>query len=81
MSSNFCTPKGEKKKPSKTYFAKLREEHILSPAPVAHASPSSHSRGRDQEAHSLKPAWAYSPQYPISKKPFTKKGLVEWLKV
>jgi hypothetical protein len=27
------------------------------------------------------PAWAKSSQEPISKKPFTKIGLVEWLKV
>jgi hypothetical protein len=28
-----------------------------------------------------KPAWANSSQDSVSKKPFTKKGLLEWLKV
>jgi hypothetical protein len=36
----------------------------------------------DQKDHGSKPApWANSLQDPISKKPFTKIGLVEWLKV
>jgi hypothetical protein len=48
--------------------------------PVAHAYNPSYAGGRDQEDHS-KPAWANSLQDPISKKLFTKKGLVEWLKV
>jgi hypothetical protein len=37
--------------------------------------------GRDQEDRGLKPAQANSSQDPISKKPTTKKGLVEWLKM
>jgi hypothetical protein len=48
---------------------------------VAHACDPSYSGGRNQEDHGSKPAWANSLQDPISKKPFTKKGLVEWLKV
>jgi hypothetical protein len=48
---------------------------------VAHTCNPSHSGGRDQEDHSLKPTWAISSRDPILKKPFTKKGLVEWLKV
>jgi hypothetical protein len=49
--------------------------------PVAHACNPSYSGGRDQEDHGLKPAQANSLQDPILKKPFTKTGLVEWLKV
>jgi hypothetical protein len=41
----------------------------------------SYSAGRDPGNHSLKPAWANSSQEPILKKPITKIGLVEWLKV
>jgi hypothetical protein len=52
---------------------------------VAHACNPSCSGGRDQEDRSSKPAWANSSREPVSKKkkkkPFTKKGLVEWLKV
>jgi hypothetical protein len=47
---------------------------------VANACIPSYSGGRDQEDHSSKPAWANSSQDPISKKPITKTGLVEWLK-
>jgi hypothetical protein len=49
---------------------KLTQGRVL----VAHACNSSYSRGRDQEDHSSKPAWANSSQDPILKKPFTKKG-------
>jgi hypothetical protein len=31
--------------------------------------------------HGSKPAWANSSERPYLKKPFTKTGLVEWLKV
>jgi hypothetical protein len=48
---------------------------------VAHACDPSYSGGRGQEDRCLKPAWANGLQVPISKKPITKKGLVEWLKV
>jgi hypothetical protein len=47
----------------------------------AHACNPSYSGGRDQEDRSLKPARANSLRDSISKKPFTKKGLVEWFKV
>jgi hypothetical protein len=50
-------------------------------APVAHACNPSYSGRRDQEDHVPNPTWANSSQDPISKKPFTKKGLVEWFKV
>jgi hypothetical protein len=46
---------------------------------VAHASNPSYSGGRDQEDHGSKSDWANSAQDPISKKPITKKGPVEWL--
>jgi hypothetical protein len=48
---------------------------------VAHISDPRYSRGRDQENCGLKPARANSSLRPYLKKPFTKKGLVEWLKV
>jgi hypothetical protein len=41
----------------------------------------SYSGGRDQEDHGLKPAQANSSSRPYLEKPFTKIGLVEWLKV
>jgi hypothetical protein len=47
---------------------------------VAHACNPSYSGGRDEDCSS-KPAWANRLRDTISKKPFTKKGLVEWLKV
>jgi hypothetical protein len=53
----------------------------MSWAQVAHTCNASYSGGRDQEDHDSKPAQANSSQDPISKKPFTKKGLVEQLKV
>jgi hypothetical protein len=49
--------------------------------PVAHACNPSYRGSRDQEDHGSKPVWANSPQDPISKKPITKIGLVQWLKV
>jgi hypothetical protein len=48
-----------------------------SQVPVAHPCNSSYSGGRDQEDHSSKPAQANSSRDPISKKPITKKGLME----
>jgi hypothetical protein len=52
-----------------------------SQAPVALACNPSDSGGRDQEDHGSKPAQANSSARPYLKKPFTKKGLEEWLKV
>jgi hypothetical protein len=48
---------------------------------VVHIYNPSYSGGRDEEDLGLKPGWANSSQDPISEKPITKKGLVEWLKV
>jgi hypothetical protein len=48
---------------------------------VAQAYDPSYSGSRDQEDHGLKPAWANSSKDPISKKPTTEKGLVQWPKV
>jgi hypothetical protein len=48
---------------------------------VAHTSNPSYSGGKDQEDHSLRPAQANSSVRLYLKKPFTKIGLVEWLKV
>jgi hypothetical protein len=48
---------------------------------VAHAYNPSYSGGRDQEDCSSKPARADSSARPYLEKPFTKIGLVEWLKV
>jgi hypothetical protein len=58
----------------------LKKEKI-SWVPLAHACNPSYSGGRDQEDRGSKPAWTNSLQDPISKKPFTIKGLVERLKV
>jgi hypothetical protein len=48
---------------------------------VAHAYNPSYSGGRDQEDLGLKPVQANSSETPYLKKPFTKTGLEEWLKV
>jgi hypothetical protein len=48
---------------------------------VAHACNPSYSRDRDQEDHGLKPDQANRSMRPYLKKPFTKIGLLEWLKV
>jgi hypothetical protein len=48
---------------------------------VAHACNLSYSGGRDQGDRGSKPAWVNSSRDNVLKKPFTKKGLVEWLKV
>jgi hypothetical protein len=44
---------------------------------VAHTYNPNYSGGKDLEDHGLNPAQANSSKGPISKKPFTKKGLVE----
>jgi hypothetical protein len=53
--------------------------------PVAHACNHSYSGGRNQEHHGSKPTGAKKKKQmftrPYLKKPFTKMGLVEWLKV
>jgi hypothetical protein len=48
---------------------------------VAHTCNPGYSGGRDQEDRSSKTAQANISQVPNSKKPITKIGLVEWLKV
>jgi hypothetical protein len=48
---------------------------------VAHAYNPSYSAGRDQEDYGSKPAWANSSVRLYLEKPFTKIGLMEWLKV
>jgi hypothetical protein len=48
---------------------------------VAHSCNPSYSGGRDQENHGSKPAQANSSMRLYVEKPFTKIGLVEWLKV
>jgi hypothetical protein len=48
---------------------------------VAHTCNPSYSGGRDQEDHGSKSARANSSTRPYLEKPFTKIGLVEWLKV
>jgi hypothetical protein len=48
---------------------------------VAHTCNFSYAEGRDQEDHGSKPTQANSSRDPISKKPFTKKGWMEWPKV
>jgi hypothetical protein len=48
---------------------------------VACSCDPSYLGGRDQEDSGSKPAWANSSLDPILKKPITKIGLVEWLKL
>jgi hypothetical protein len=48
---------------------------------VAHACNPSYSGSRDQKDFGSKPSWANISARPYLKKPFTKIGLVEWLKV
>jgi hypothetical protein len=59
------------------YYSKPSENQALG----AHACNPSYSGGRDQEDCSSEPTPAKSLWDPISKKPITKKGLVEWLEV
>jgi hypothetical protein len=53
----------------------------LSQALVAHTCNPHYLGDRDQEDHGLKSAWANSSKRSYLEKPFTKIGLVEWLKV
>jgi hypothetical protein len=48
---------------------------------VAHAYNPRDSGGRDQKDHGSKPVWANSSGRPYLKNPFTKIGMMEWLKV
>jgi hypothetical protein len=48
---------------------------------VAYICNLSYSGGRDQEGRGSKTAWANSSTRHYLEKPFTKIGLVEWLKV
>jgi hypothetical protein len=50
-------------------------------APMAHACNPSYSGGRDQEDLGSKPNLGKQFSRPYLEKPFTKIGLVEWLKV
>jgi hypothetical protein len=59
----------------------LKKKLQRSWAPVAHTCNPSYSGDRDQEDCGLKPVRANSLRKPVSKKPVTEKGLVEWLKV
>jgi hypothetical protein len=68
--------------------SKVRGQHNLyanrsqkCESPAGRRCNPTHSGGRDQEDLGWKPAQANSSRDPISKKPITKKGLVEWLKV
>jgi hypothetical protein len=54
----------------KAFNKKLEFSLVL----VIHACNPSYSGVRDQEDHSLKPAWANSSRDPSSKKHITKKG-------
>jgi hypothetical protein len=75
---------GENKKSSTTYsLGRLDyKDRINCWVLVAHACNPHYSEGSDQEDRSSKSAQANSSRDPIlKKKPFTKIGLVEWLKV
>jgi hypothetical protein len=48
---------------------------------VTHAYNPSYSEGRNQEDHGSKPVLGKQFRRPISKKPITEKGLMEWLKL
>jgi hypothetical protein len=50
-------------------------------APVAHAGNPSYSGGSNQEDRCSKTAQANSSTRPYLEKPFTKIGLMEWLKM
>jgi hypothetical protein len=65
--------------------AKVVEDPIsetkYSQAPVAHACNPNYSGGRDQKDHGSKPAQENYSMRPYLEKPFTTRGLVEWVKV
>jgi hypothetical protein len=65
-----------------TNFNIMIKKPFIKPVPEAHAYNPSYSEGRDQEDRGSKAAQANSSSRDtISKKPFTKIGLVEWFKV
>jgi hypothetical protein len=72
---------GPEFKPLQYCRKKNEQTKIPGQALVAHTCNPSYSGGRDQEDRSLKPARENNFQDPISKKPITDKGLMEWLKV
>jgi hypothetical protein len=63
------------------FFSFFETKSYYGLALLAHTCSPSYSGGRDQEDRGSKPAQANSLRDPIVKKPFTKKGQVEWLKV
>jgi hypothetical protein len=74
------------KKLKKNFFncKKVKRNGLGGRVPVAHICNPSYSGGRDQKDHSSrgsKPARTNSSGDPISKKPITKTGLSEWLKL
>jgi hypothetical protein len=78
----LCKNKALSSNPSPTKKKKLQPRTVRNRlVPVAHSCNPRYSGGRDQEDQGSKPAWGNSSNDPISKKPITKKGLVEWLKV
>jgi hypothetical protein len=66
--------------PTTEQFKNPQTQNVRNWALEAHACNPSYSGGRDQDSNS-KPAQANSSQDSILKKPFTKKELIEWLKV
>jgi hypothetical protein len=57
-----------------SHFLKIALKNNFGQMPVAQAYNLSDLGGRDQEDHSLKPAWTNSPQDPILKIPIMKKS-------
>jgi hypothetical protein len=60
---------------------KRKKERMKAARPVTHSCNPSYSGSRDQVDLGSKPAQANSSRDPISKYPFTNKGLVVWLQV
>jgi hypothetical protein len=65
----------ESRRNLKALFFKKKKSWLL----VAHTCNPTYSGGRDQKDQGSQPA--NSSRDPISKKPITKKGLMEWFKV
>jgi hypothetical protein len=68
-------------KASKAVRSEIHSPEACGQVLEAHACNPSYSGGRDQENCGSKPAWANSSMRTYLKKPFTKMGLVEWLKM